>query len=87
MKLASVLDLRAAKPLWADIHAARGQPLEVDASQVERLGGLCLQVLLAAQAQWRVDGLAFSIANPSPAFADGVKLMTALDLAPKEEGQ
>ena len=40
MKLTSVLDLRAAKPLWAEVSAARGQALEVDASEVERLGGL-----------------------------------------------
>jgi chemotaxis protein CheX len=87
VKLAPVLDLSAAKPLWAELGEARGQPLEIDASGVERLGGLCLQVLLSAQVQWRADGAAFSIANPSSAFADAVKLMTAHDLAPREEPQ
>jgi len=48
MQLASNLDLAAAKPLWTELVATRAQPIEIDASNVERLGGLCLQVLLAA---------------------------------------
>jgi len=82
MQLRQVLDLGAAAPLWLDVCAARGKPLEVDASGVERLGGLCLQVLLAAQAQWRRDGVAFAIVNPSPSFIEGTRLMGAHDLAP-----
>lgn len=84
MKLAPVLDLSAATSLSDALKAARGQPLEVDASEVERLGGLCLQVLAAAQAQWRADGAPFSIARPSEAFLQGAQLMAAHDLAPKE---
>ena len=84
MRLPQNLDLGAAGPLWSDMCAARGQPLELDASGVERVGGLCLQVLLAAQAQWRVDGIAFAVTNPSAAFADGVRLMGATEFAPAE---
>lgn len=84
MQLAPVLDLSAAGPLWFDLCAARGQPVVIDASAVERLGGLCLQALLAAQSQWRADGVDFSIANASEAFVEGVKLMAAADLAPQE---
>ena len=83
MQLPAVLDLGAAGPLWAALNARRGQPVELDASGVERLGGLCLQVLLAAQKQWNADGAAFSVVNPSPAFSDGTTLMAAPDLAPQ----
>lgn len=81
MRLPQNLDLSAAGPLWSDLCAARGQPVELDASSVERIGGLCLQVLLAAQAQWRADGIAFAVTNYSAAFADGVQLMGATEFA------
>lgn len=84
MRLPQNLDLGAAGPLWSDMCAARGQPIELDASSVERIGGLCLQVLVAAQAQWRADGIAFAVINPSAAFADGVRLMGAAEFAPAE---
>lgn len=84
MRLPQILDLGAATPLWASLSGARGQALHLDASDVERLGGLCLQVLLAAQAQWRADGVDFSIVNSSAAFAEGVRLMAAKDLMPQE---
>jgi len=53
--LSAVLDLRAAEPLKAQLLAVRGQEATLDASAVERLGGLCLQVLLSALATWRAD--------------------------------
>ena len=83
MRLPQNLDLGAAAPLLATIKEARGHALQLDASEVERLGGLCLQVLLAARAQWRTDGVDFSILNPSAAFAEGARLMAAADLAPQ----
>jgi chemotaxis protein CheX len=50
-----VLDLNAASGLREQFIGRRGTALRVDASQVERLGGLCLQVLLAARAAWAED--------------------------------
>jgi chemotaxis protein CheX len=50
-----VLDLNAASLLREQFVARRGSALRVDASQVERLGGLCLQVLIAARAAWAED--------------------------------
>lgn len=84
MQLASILDLAAAKPLWTELSARRAQPLEVDASSVERLGGLCLQVLIAARRAWQADGVAFAIANPSQAFTDAVRLMAGEELMAAE---
>lgn len=82
MKLPPVLDLAAARPLSAEIAGALGQPLALDASAVERMGGVCLQVLLAAAAQWRRDGVEFTVVEPSPAFLDGLRIMAAPELAP-----
>jgi chemotaxis protein CheX len=84
MRLPAILDLKAATPLWNELCAARGQALQVDASAVERLGGLCLQALLAARAQWQSDGLTFAIINPSPAFSDAANLMAPANLTPRE---
>jgi chemotaxis protein CheX len=81
MKLAANLDLAAARPLAAELSSALGRPLSIDASDVERLGGVCLQLLLAASAQWERDGVAFSVAEQSPAFRDCVRLMAAPALA------
>ncbi len=80
--LAQALDLRAAAPLLQDIRARRGQALILDGSVVERLGGQCLQVLLAAQAAWAADQQGFTILNPSTALKDGWALMGAEPLAP-----
>lgn len=85
MLLASNLDLAAAKPLWEELSAARARPLDVDASNVDRLGGLCLQVLMEARRTWRADGVAFAIANPSQAFIDAVRLMAGDELIAAED--
>lgn len=77
MLLAPNLDLRAASGLHEQIVAARGTPLKIDASQVERLGGLCAQVLLAAQSAWRAEGCDFSIEGASEAFKDAARLLGA----------
>ncbi|MEZ5957210.1 MAG: STAS domain-containing protein [Hyphomonadaceae bacterium] len=79
MKLTSVLDLGAAAPLWKGLHELRGQPVTVDASAVDRLGGQCLQVLLAARVQWAQDGIPFSISSPSQAFLEGAQMMMGDD--------
>ena len=55
------LDLKAAAPLKAALLARRGAPIEIEADQVRRFGGLCLQVLLAARKAWDRDGQPFSI--------------------------
>ncbi|MDH6235254.1 chemotaxis protein CheX [Mesorhizobium soli] len=74
-ELPAVLDLRAAPALAACLAALRGAPLAIDASRVERLGGQCLQVLLAAAQSWRTDAAALTLSAPTPAFVDGLRLM------------
>ena len=83
LALPAVLDLRAAEPLKAQLLAVRGQETALDASAVERLGGLCLQVLLSALQTWRADGQALTFVNVSEAFASqwGAFGASASDLA------
>jgi len=81
LALADCLDMTAAGPLAHELTARRGQAVALDAGAVRRVGGQCLQVLLAAEAAWAADGQAFEIINPSPEFADGLALMGAGYLA------
>jgi chemotaxis protein CheX len=77
LKLDPVLNLKAAAPPQAALIARRGQPLEIDASAVQRLGGLCLQVLLSAQKTWAEDGGVFGLVNGSEAFGETLRLLGA----------
>jgi chemotaxis protein CheX len=70
-----VLDLPAAGRLATALLAVRGQDVELDASQVTRLGGQCLQVLLSALETWRADGCALSVVQPTTEFISGLKLL------------
>jgi chemotaxis protein CheX len=72
LQLPNILDVKAASALQQQFLNRRGNPLQVDASQVERLGGLCLQVLLAAQAAWAADGETLSYEGPSPELLAGL---------------
>jgi chemotaxis protein CheX len=75
--LAEVLDLGAAAPLLASLLAIRGRDARLDASEVQRVGGQCLQVLLSAAATWRADGVCLSLDTPSTAFAEQLALLGA----------
>lgn len=75
MKLAPVLDYGAAAPLRDALLSLRGQPLAIDASEVERLGALCLQVLLSAKSTWASDKCDFRIVDPSAGFLEAARLM------------
>ncbi len=77
MQLPEVMDLKAAAPLADQLIKRRGQPIVLDASRVQRIGGLCLQVVLSARDTWNADGLPFSVANPSAAFLESLELFGA----------
>jgi chemotaxis protein CheX len=82
LDLPVILDLKAAGPLKADIQTHAGVALDVDASKVERLGGLCLQVLVAAAAAWRAGGQPFRLINVGEAFRKDARLLGATSLLP-----
>jgi chemotaxis protein CheX len=71
------LDLMAASVLHSDVLARRGRPLAIDASNVQRFGGLCLQILLSAKREWDASGYAFEIAARSRDFDECARLMGA----------
>jgi chemotaxis protein CheX len=75
--LAENLDLSAAGPLHGDLSRLRGHAVTVDAANVERLGALCLQVLLAAARAWAADGQPFTVAASSASFDATVALFGA----------
>lgn len=82
LTLPAVLDLKAAASLKADIQAHAGSPLDLDVSKVERIGGLCLQVLLAAAEAWKAAGHPFRLVHPTDAARTDARLMGAQHLLP-----
>jgi chemotaxis protein CheX len=82
--LAENLDLKAASALQNELLAQRHGPVLIDGSQVQRLSGLCLQVLLSAKATWAGDGESLSFNNLSPALRDALQLFGAEDLPSTE---
>ena len=86
VSLPAVLDLQAADPLRAELMALRGRPLELDASQVSRMGGLCLQVLLSARATWVSDETHFCVEQPSDAFLEQMAAFGSSELYFQPEG-
>jgi len=79
LDLPPVLDLVAAPRLLEAFLTRRGQNLTVDGAAVQRLGGQCLQVLMAARAAWAADDRDLALENLSEEFAAGLDM---LGLAP-----
>jgi chemotaxis protein CheX len=75
LQLAEVLDLTAAAPLAQSLLAQAGSELAVDASGVRRVGAQCLQVLVAAAAAWKAEGVGFRLENASEEFLEGARLL------------
>ena len=75
LRLPEALDLQAAPSLAQAFLDRRGRDLQVDGADVQRLGGQCLQVLLAAQAAWTADTRRLRIVNPSPGLLSALTLL------------
>ena len=75
VQLPESLDLVAAGPLTKTLLSLRGSDVRLDASQVTRMGGQCLQVLLSAAATWRADHAILEIASPSAEFIGCLELL------------
>lgn len=71
------MDADAAVHLMEELLAFKHDPISVDASDVQQMSTLCVQVLLSARRCWERDGLGFSVKNPSTAFRESVKLLGA----------
>jgi len=87
LRLAKVLDLAAAAPLKEELTQFRGRSALLDASDVQRLGTQCAQVLLSARRTWLAEGQAFEIKDASEAFLEGLnrlgvhEMLQAMEIA------
>ncbi|RVJ96073.1 STAS domain-containing protein [Sinorhizobium meliloti] len=81
LMLAPVLDLNEATVLHERLLALKGGAVAIDASAVERVGTLCVQVLMAASRSWEADRLSFTFAEVSDAFIKTTQLIGA-DIGP-----
>ncbi len=75
LRLPKVLDLAAAAALKTELAKLRGKPALLDASDVQRVGALCAQVLLSAQRTWALDSQEFRYVHASEAFCEGLERM------------
>jgi chemotaxis protein CheX len=74
LKLPPVLDATSSGDLVGRLRSLRGGSVVLDASDVDRVGALGLQVLLSAQKTWAADGASFEIHDPSIAFRGALAL-------------
>ncbi|MEF0941995.1 STAS domain-containing protein [Rhizobium sp. BR 362] len=75
ISLAAVLDLNEASTLRGKLVGLRGSNLVIDASGVERIGALCVQVIMAAAKTWDEDKLSFTFSKVSDAFQKTMQLI------------
>lgn len=73
MTLPSRLDTGTADALAEGLRALEAGPVTLDGSQVEFLGGLCLEALLLARHERTADGAILTIDGATDAFCDGLK--------------
>ncbi|MDP2119370.1 MAG: STAS domain-containing protein [Hoeflea sp.] len=86
LKLPEVLDLNAASRLHEQVLAHKGEDIDIDATDVSRVGAQCVQVLLAAAVSWRADDQSLKVKQASDAFIKTLQLLGISDeaLLPKE---
>ncbi|MBI3677773.1 MAG: STAS domain-containing protein [Proteobacteria bacterium] len=77
LSLPEVLDSAAATVLANNLLSFRGRAISLDAAQVRRMGGLCLQVLISARITWKADGIPMRIERSSGAFREILSLAGA----------
>lgn len=86
LKLPEVLDLNAASRLHEQVLAHKGEDIDIDATDVSRVGAQCVQVLLAAAVSWRAEDQRLKVNQASDAFIKTLQLLGISDeaLLPKE---
>lgn len=70
--LGDKLDMSGLTLLRSRLTEALGRPVELDGRNLRFLGGLCAQLLVAAQHRWERDGLGFDLL-PSQAMRDDIR--------------
>ena len=74
LSLDSVLDMNAASGLHATLLGLRGSDLEIDASTVEKVGTLCVQVLMSASKTWEEDQKTLTFSQMSDSLMKTMQL-------------
>ena len=78
--LAPRVDTGASEALRGELLKLAGRDVTLDASAVEQIGGLGLEILLTAAHVWRAGGKALQVADPSDALlADLAHLGAAIE--------
>lgn len=85
LKLPQTLDVAAVRAVREDLLVRRGKAVTIDASDLERIGGLGIELLISAKRQWQNDEQALQLVGLSDpvlaAFSDlGLDAVT-LDVA------
>jgi chemotaxis protein CheX len=62
------LDSSGVMSLRDALLARRGQPVCLDAAQVEVIGALAIETIVSAARQWAADNQRLTLASPSPRF-------------------
>jgi chemotaxis protein CheX len=75
LSLGKVLDLNEATALHSKLMTLRGNDLAIDASSVERVGALCVQVLMSAAKSWEEEKRSFTFSKMSDALAKTMQLI------------
>lgn len=75
LKLAAVLDLNEASVLHGKLISMRGSDIVLDASDVDRVGVQCAQVLVAGARAWKGDKKSFVVEKASDAFEKTMQLI------------
>jgi len=76
----SAIDLASITALRDALLERRTTDLIIDVSAVEKIGGLGVQVLIAAADAWSQDGRTLTIVNGSEAFLETLRLTAADEL-------
>jgi chemotaxis protein CheX len=64
------LDTAAAETLRKTLLESQGDDIVLDGSNVEQLGGLCLELLLSARHLWGAEDKTVCLETPSPKMVD-----------------
>lgn len=78
------LGLGALSKLYDTLREFRGKPLSLDASAVQHINGLCLQILLSVQKTWNAENIAFAIHSHSDAMKNALTHTGITSLAQQE---
>lgn len=71
------LDTASASKLRSSLKEAVGQNIVLNASNVETLGGHCLELLLDAHHHWNTSGHTIHITDPAPAMIRDLECLGA----------